>query len=93
MTRPHAAQRVPTLGLVPRKASRFGTVGLLGPGVSTHLGGSSVPAGGADALLLVVGVATAAAASDVRRLLTTAHGRGTLRHAVTSGVGRPSSPL
>ena len=73
MTRPHAAQRVPTLGLVPREDSGFGTVGLLGPGVSTHLGGSPVSAGGADALLLVVGISTAPAATNMGGLLPLTH--------------------
>ncbi len=90
---PHAVQRVPTLGLVPKGTSRLGAMRLLRPRVAAHLGGGSIATGSTDALLLVVGVATAAAASDVRRLLTTAHGRGTLRHTVTSGNGRPSTPL
>jgi len=63
--------------------SRLGSVCFLGPIELAYAGRFAVAARGTDRLLLVVGVATAAAASDVGGLLTATHGRCTFGHTLT----------
>ena len=60
-----------------------GSVGLLSPTEGTNPCSSAVSARCADALLLVICVATTAAATEVRRLLTLTHGWSSLGHDIT----------
>ena len=56
------------------KRSSLGAVGLLGPVVLTNTRCLAVSTGGAHLLLLVIGIATATATTNVGGLLTTTHG-------------------
>ena len=58
-------------------------MGFLGPVVFSDPCGFSVSTGGADLLLLVIGVASAASATDVGGLLAFTHRRCTFGHALT----------
>ena len=60
------------------------------PAVTSHLGSDTITTGCALALLLVVTVATAAAATDMRGLLALAHAWSTLTHLNTSAGRRPT---
>jgi hypothetical protein len=66
-----------------------GAVSLV-PAVTAHLGSDTESTGGTLALLLVVTVATAAAATDMRGLLALAHAWSTLTHLNTSAARRPT---
>ena len=74
-------------------ASRLGAMGLFRPTVLSNPGRLAESTGGADLFLLVVGVASAASATNVGGLLSLTHGRCTFGHALTRTTWPPTTPL